>query len=328
MSKKIVAAAVALAVGSVMSSAALAGETTISGKTWFQFLHKKTAGSDATNGFQVPRFYLSIDHRFDDIWSMDLTTDLYHSSNDNHVNVYVKKAYVQAAVNPAAKFRFGSADMPWIPYAEHAYGFRYVQATLTDRNHFANSADWGAHMLGKVGMFDYQLSVVNGGGYKDTSFSKSVDFAGRVGVSPVKGLKLALGGYNGKLNQDTPGSSGINTATRYDLLAAYHTSMFGVGGEYFSAKDWKTGTTSDKADGFSVYGDVTPIPSWTIFARYDEVKPNKDTHPDYKNKFYNVGVQYEVMKNIKVAVAYQRDKFDNQTPDKQDEIGLYSEVKF
>ena len=51
-------------------------------------------------------------------------------------------------------------------------------------------------------MVNYAVSAVNGNGYSNPSRSKSLDFAGRVGVMPVKGLNLAVGFYNGKRGHD------------------------------------------------------------------------------------------------------------------------------
>ena len=134
------------------------------GKMYFDFTHidqknSDTGKTDKTGtGTDVKRFYFSVSHQFDDIWSANLTTDFNYVPSDGQTNLFVKKAYVQGKFSKAAVLRIGSADMPWIPFVEHQYGFRYVEPTLTDRHHFANSADWGVHLGGKLGsndMFSY-----------------------------------------------------------------------------------------------------------------------------------------------------------------------------
>ena len=125
--------------------------TTLSGKMYFDFtsIDQKNSDTGKTNasglGLDVKRFYLGIDHKFNDVWSANLTTDFNYVSSDGETNLFVKKAYVQAKFDQAAVFRVGSADMPWIPFAEKYYGFRYVENTLTDRLKYGNSADWGLH---------------------------------------------------------------------------------------------------------------------------------------------------------------------------------------
>src|SRR3569833_776814 len=120
-------------------------------------------------GFDIKRFYVGIDHKFNDIYSANLTMDMQYSSAISSTEFYIKKAYLQAAYSPALTVRLGSTDMPWIPFVEDVYGYRYVEQTLTDRTKFGTSADWGAHVLGKVALADklslgYQVSLVNAAG--------------------------------------------------------------------------------------------------------------------------------------------------------------------
>jgi len=335
MRKQILTAAV-MAACAGMSFAALADEsTTVGGKAYIDFtnIDSKTNGTknDASGlGFDLTRFYLSIGHTFDDMWSANLTTDV---TSDGIANeVYVKKAYLQAKLSDAAVVRIGSADMPWIPYVEGAYGFRYVEKTLIDRLGFGTSADWGLHAGGKLmdGMVNYAVSAVNGNGYKNQTRSKGVDFAGRVGIMPVKGLKLGVGFYNGKKGQDVQTATGINTASRIDVLAAYSYDMFNVGAEYFSSENNKP-ATKDKADGYSVFASVKPAEKVAVFVRYDDAKPNKTTNSSLKDTYYNAGVSYEARKNVDLALAFKNhQQKDNSAtkPLEYTEVGVWTQVKF
>jgi Gram-negative porin len=344
MRKQILTAAVMAAIAG-MSFAAVADESTsVGGKAYIDFTNldqksngTKTAASGV--GVDVKRFYLSITHGFDDIWSANLTTDFNYvsSSLDGKTQVFVKKAYLQGKFADAAVVRAGSADMPWIPYVEDVYGYRWVENTLTDRLKVGNSADWGLNFGGKVadGMVNYSLSAVNGNGYSNPTRSKSLDFEGRVGVMPVKGLNLALGGYNGKLGQDIQGGTPTtNTASRYDALAAYSYSMFKVGAEYFTAKNFSAAAitgASSKANGYSVWGSVSPMEKLAVFARYDGAKTNKNATLNPKDTYYNVGVSYEARKNVDVALVYKTEEIKNNDgtkPLESSEIGVWSQVKF
>jgi hypothetical protein len=335
MRKQILTAAV-MAACAGMSFTALADEsTTVGGKAYIDFTNvdSKTNGTknDASGlGFDLTRFYLGVDHSFDDMWSANLTTDVTYDGIANEV--YVKKAYLQAKLSDAAVVRIGSADMPWIPYVEGAYGFRYVEKTLIDRLGFGTSADWGLHAGGKLmnGMLNYAVSAVNGNGYKNPSRSKGLDFEGRVGVMPVKGLKLAVGFYNGKKGQDLQTSSGINTASRIDVLAAYSYDMFNVGAEYFSSENNKP-ATKDKADGYSVFASVKPAEKVAVFVRYDDAKPNKTTNSSLKDTYYNAGVSYEARKNVDLALAFKNHQQKDNSgtkPLEYSEVGVWTQVKF
>lgn len=239
--------------------------TTLSGKMFFDFTSIDDKNSDKGKsdksgiGMDVKRFYLGIDHQFNDIWSANLTTDFNYVSNDGQTNLFVKKAYVQGKFDQAAVFRIGSSDLPWIPFVEKYYGFRYVENVLTDRLKYGTSADWGLHLGGDIGAsksLNYAVSVVNGNGYKNPGRSKGVDFEGRVGFVPFENMIVAVGGYSGHRGQETENIDAQHTATRGDFMVAYASKDFRVGAEYFTAKNWNNVRTlsSDKADGYSLWG--------------------------------------------------------------------------
>lgn len=294
-----------------------AADTKVSGRMYFNLSKatRKTDGdeTESDGGFQIKRFYLGVDHKFNNVLSGNITTDI---SQINGVGrtLYVKKAYLQATFSPAATVRLGSADMPWIPYAEGIYGFRYVENTLIDRTSFGTSADWGVHVLGTLGhgLVSYQVSAVDGGGYRNPTFTKAVDLEGRVSAQ-YKGFNVAVGGYTGKLGKDQQGVATFHTASRFNALAAYKTKLFTLGGEYFHAKNWTQVTTpvSDAAEGWSLFGNINPIPDISVFARYDWVKPHKDTQPDLKDHYVNAGIQYTAFKNVDLALVYKHDRADN-----------------
>jgi cell fate (sporulation/competence/biofilm development) regulator YlbF (YheA/YmcA/DUF963 family) len=326
----------------------LVSNTSLSGKMYFDFsnINQKNSDTGKTDasgtGLDVKRFYLGVTHKFNDIWSANLTTDFNYVSNDGETNLFVKKAYVQGTFDKAAILRVGSADMPWIPFVEDWYGFRYVENTLTDRLHYANSADWGLHMLGSAGgggVFNYAVSVVNGAGYKNPSRSKNVDFEGRVGFQPVEGLMVALGGYSGDLGKETENTSTNHTAQRGDLMVAYKNSAFRLGAEYFTAKNWNNVTTvsTDKADGYSVWGSVGLNDYLTLFARYDNAKPSKTLDPHKKDTYYNLGLQFAVTKGFDLAAVWKHESADAQVVApvpvhvqnvKTNEIGVFGQVAF
>lgn len=290
---------------------------------------KKTDASGT--GIDVKRFYLTLDHKFNDIWSANLTTDFNYVGNDGQTQLFVKKAYVQGKFSPLATLRVGAASTPWIPFVEDWYGYRYVENTLIDRMKYGNSADWGVHLLGDNGKFNYQVSAINGGGYKHPSRSDHVDFEGRVGLQPIKGLVFAVGAYDGDLGKDTATSPTLHSARRYDAMAAWNRDGLRLGAEWFKADNWKNITTpaTDTASGYSLWGsyDFTRA---SVFARYDQVKPSKDLDPSLKNTYWNAGVAFPITKGIKVAVAYKDEKLrNNTTVDVHSrEIGAWTEVKF
>ncbi|KZC41742.1 MULTISPECIES: porin [Rhodanobacter] len=322
--------------------------TTLSGKMFFDFTSIDDKNSDKGKsdksgiGMDVKRFYLGIDHQFNDIWSANLTTDFNYVSNDGQTNLFVKKAYVQGKFDQAAVFRIGSSDLPWIPFVEKYYGFRYVENVLTDRLKYGTSADWGLHLGGDIGAsksLNYAVSVVNGNGYKNPGRSKGVDFEGRVGFVPFENMIVAVGGYSGHRGQETENIDAQHTATRGDFMVAYASKDFRVGAEYFTAKNWNNVRTlsSDKADGYSLWGSVAVADNVNIFARYDNAKLSKSLDRDAKDSYYNAGVEYQVTKGFKLAGVWKHGKVEKSvtTPvpphvqnTKTNEIGVFGEVSF
>ncbi|TAN04297.1 MAG: carbohydrate porin [Rhodanobacteraceae bacterium] len=290
---------------------------------------KKTSASGT--GLDVKRFYLSIDHKFNDVWSANLTTDFNYTSATGETQLFVKKAYVQGAFDKLATLRVGSANMPWIPFVEDWYGYRFVENTLVDRMHYGNSADWGLHLLGDNGVFNYQVSAINGGGYKNPSRSNHVDFAARVGVQPIKGLMFAVGGYDGDLGKDTATSPVLHSAKRYDAMAAWNRDGLRLGAEWFKADNWKNVLTraGDSASGWSAWGSYD-FARASIFARYDRVKPSEQLDPSLKDTYWNAGVAFPITKGIKVAVAYKDERLRNNgnVDVHSREVGAWGEVKF
>lgn len=262
--------------------------------------------SDSGTGVDVKRTYVSVTGQFDKVWSANFTSDI-GDQGAKRYDVFVKKAYIEAKANPLATFRLGSADLPWVPYVEGVYGLRYIENVVVDALSFGTSADWGFHILGNGPLVQYQVSVINGRGYSNPTRSKSVDFEGRLSVTPIKGLDLAVGGYSGKRGLDTDAAPAKHTATRNDALIAYHSDVFRLGGEWFETKNWNNVTTvpTDKADGYSVWGQFNFNPTWGIFGRYDESKPSKDIKPNLKYTYYNAGVQWTVNKAFAASLVYK-----------------------
>jgi len=335
-----------------------------------------TTGDIDPNGFgvDVKRGYFIVNHEFDDIWSANLTTDFNLpkytlsgsgtsstvdpgtgqpitttdsvSGNAPETQLFIKKLYLQGKFDDYAILRIGSADMPWIPYAEGVYGYRFVENTLIDRSlpgfgSFGNSADWGVNLNGGGGMVSYSISAVNGGGYKNNTRSKSMDFEGRVAVTPVDGLILAGGFYSGKRDLDTEKTPAVNTASRLDALVAWKASGLTVGLEWFSADKWNdvltpsTGTTT-KSDGTSIFASYDiPNTDFSVFGRSDTIKPAKDTFSEVKDQYFNLGFAWKANKNVTWAVAYKNDKLTdnlkyNLSSDelKTNELGVWIQVKY
>jgi hypothetical protein len=334
--------------------------TTISGKAFLNVSNIHQTSTDllgvktdsAQNGTQteLKRFYLGVDHKFSDIFSANITTDFRYNANgtSKDVLVYVKKAFVQAKLDPAFIVRIGAADLPWVPFDEGIYGYRFVENTLIDRTKFGTSSDWGVHLLGSFAnnLVSYQVSAINGAGYKTLSRSSdTIDLEGRVSVNPLKSVTLAVGGYTGKLGKSAanlPSSSTPHTATRFNALAAYTDKRIRAGVEYFAAKNWNNvaSLASDKSNGWSAFGSFAFTPKISAFGRYDWVKPSRDQVPSLKDHYFNVGLDYKPIAPLDLALVYKRERTNHgflatsngtiggADRGTYDEFGLFGQVAF
>ena len=315
--------------------------TKISGKAYLDVSNIQQTSTDllghttqnVQNGTQteLKRFYIGVDHKFNDIFSANITTDFRYNANgtSKDVLVYVKKAYLQAKLNPAFAARIGAADLPWVPFVESLYGYRFVENTLIDRTKFGTSTDWGVHVFGGFGdgLVNYQVSAINGAGYKTLSrSSNTIDLEGRVSVNPIKPITLALGGYTGKLGKSNDTVNVNHRATRWDALAAYTNKRIRLGIEYFAATNWNNITTAplplpapltpnDKSHGWSGFGSFAFTPKISVFGRYDWVKPTEatlaGTGGPARDRYLNLGLDYKPIGPIDLALVYKHERTDN-----------------
>lgn len=340
---------VACAMGGAAAYAADPGQTTVGGKGFFDLTSiDETSNGTKTDasgyGIDVKRFYIAVDHQFDEKWAANITTDFNYVSNDSETQLFVKKAYFEGKFSDAFKLRFGSADVPLVPFVEGLYGNRYIENVLVERLSLEASADWGVHTLGAFagGKAHYAVAAITGNGYKNPGRSQSLDFDSRLDFEPIDGLTLAVFYRTGKRGQDKESVTTFHTAERSELMAAYVKPKFRVGAEYFQADNWNQvlSPLSDTADGYSVWGTFNLKENLSVFARYDDAKPSKDLQPNLQNTYFNIGVALKPISKVDIAFVYKQDKVDNgfyrttngniggTTSGTHDEIGVWAQVQF
>jgi len=295
------------------------------------------AANSNPNGYgtDIKRFYISVDHKFSDIFSSNITTDALYNTSTGTTALFIKKAYINANFSPAFDVSLGSNTNPWIGYSESIYGYRFIENTLTDRLSLAKSADWGVHANGTFAkFFAYDVAALNGNGFKNPTRSDTVDWEGRLSAK-VNEWNLGIGGYTGKLGQEAvAGTTTPQTASRFDALAAYVSDRARLGVEYFSANDYSTTlvtkTTPDKADGYSIFGSYKIDPTWAVFARDDTAKLSKIITPAKKDDYSNFGLDYSALKNVDLALTFKQEKYvaSPTSTVKANEIGIFTQVKY
>ena len=319
----------------------LVNDTKLSGRLYYDLTNindsNKGVKTDKSGfAFAIKLFYLGVDHKFNDQWSMNLTTDFQYSSAISSTEVYLKKAYIQYKLSDAFVLRAGAADLPWVPFVENYYGLRYIENTLTDRLKYGTSTDWGVHAGGKLagGALEYAVAALNGNGYKNPSRSKGLDVEGRLSFAPTEQTVIGVGAYSGTLGKEKQTVSALHTANRVDFLAAYMSGNTRFGVEYFQANNWNnvTSVASDKASGWSLWGSVgLNNKGVTLFGRYDNTDLSKTLDPSLQERYYNIGVEWPVAPGVKLATVYKHTDQRNTLRSKDlktDEFGVWGEFRF
>ena len=220
--------------------------------------------SQTGTDYDIKRAYLSVDHKFNDMFAANFTSDFTYDSTTKATQLYIKKAYLQARFGDELTIRAGAAELPWAPFVEGLYGYRYVDHVLIDNYGFGSSTDWGLHAFGDAldHHVGYAFSVVDGNGYKTPATGTAnrtnyLDVEGRVNVN-YAGFTVGVGGYDGKLGKSMTTVPTFHTAERFDAIAAYTDSHFRVGAEYMWAKYYSDilqpdPTKTNTAEGVSVF---------------------------------------------------------------------------
>lgn len=320
-------AAAALLLLGVAAGARAEATTTVSGKAYVDYTYRNNvddgtglaADKSAGTALDLKRFYLGVDHAFDETWAARIRTDAGILSGGK-LTVFVKHAFIQARVSPELTLRAGSADLPWVPFLEDLAGYRYVENVLVDRVKLGTSADWGLHAGGKLagGLVSYAVSAVNGRGYGDPTRTQAPTVEARLAVKPVKGLTLAVGGQAGKLGLNAIGTATPRTAQRFDVLVAYVEGPLRVGATGFYARNYDkaivAGTSPEDeglgASGWASYAFTTEL---ALFGRADYVQPKKDASSSLKDLYFNAGVQYSPVKAVNLALVYKRETVEAGT---------------
>jgi hypothetical protein len=315
------------------------GDTTFSGKVFIDATHLSATSNgvgDDSNGVDLTRLYLDFDHRFSQVWSAHLTTDVNWLRDENDpTDVWVKHAYLQGAFSKALVLRVGAADMPWAALANQWYGFRYVDNELVTRLKYGSTADWGVHVLGSpadgAGL-DYAVSVVTGSSYKRPRTGNRPDVEAIFGWQPTEHTVIAIGGYDGQLGLDDDTRPLTHTARRWDAMAAYAGPRFRIGAQLFQTHDWTQlrSPLSDSAHGWSAWASAKVSDRWTLFARHDASSTSADLEPSRHERYSNAGIELRVTAKLQVAAAWKRQRLRDRNGVRAaaNEAGLWAQFTF
>ncbi len=157
-------------------------------------------------------------------------------------------------------------------------------------------------MINPIDMLKITLGVTDGDGYKSSQDAYG-DYmlGGAVQVNPIKDLTLRVYGDWMPVGQhsDTAQST-VSGFAGYDIL-----KVAKIGIEY-DAQMARKGVKDHDVSGFSVEGMYNILKPLEVFARFDMMSSKSDWNTTQDGDAIIAGVQYAPVKQVKVALDYQR----------------------
>ncbi len=275
-----------------------------------------------TSAFDVDRVYLTYKKKIGDDFGIRVTTDAGRTTEDDgKQRLFVKYAYAEwKNALPGTTLRFGAAGMPFPGYYDKFWGHRYVSMAFTDANKLLRTSDFGMHALGKTsgGLFDWQVSLVNGEGYgvEEPDADKAV--VARATIDPLRGgdagrLPITLTVFQDVLT-DNPrtlygaatGFSNANTTAWVEYVGTLQADVTG------------TGLSATLLQG------IGPV---NILARYDFLDEDTGTTDDAETTLI-AGLSGAVEKGIELALTFEQTVSEADTDNPEQGVFLRTQAKF
>jgi len=275
------------------------------------------AGGTSFQAFQFRRIYFTYDNTISQKFSARFRLEADQSANASNgaVGVMVKDASIKwSNIFTGSDFYFGIQPTPAFEVSENFWGYRSLEKTILDLRGIVSSRDIAMSLRGSIlpnKVLSYWIMLGNGNGNKPEN-DKFKRMYLSLATQPMKGLTAtAYVDYNArakKMNPYNTISSVSNDLTTYALFAGYsQKDKFRVGGEVFMqsiAHEYNNGSSlvSKDAEGFSLFGTATILPSLEAVARYDYYDPNTaSSAKGDKRMYFLAGLSYKADKNFSIT---------------------------
>lgn len=294
---------------------------------------QRTDVSTADEGpaVELKRFYINVDHAFNESWSGHLTTDVQWARNSDPTDLFLRHVYLQRRLGKSHHLQLGNAPTPWILHVAKLNGFRYVDPGVLPRMKLGAPADWGVQMGGDVGPFNYAVAAVTGAGFQKPRTGERADIEARLSWMPNKQLEVAVGGYHGTRAMDINDRPHLHTAERWNAMASYVDKDFRLGAEFFYADNWTrvTQVSPDAARGWSGWGSYQLTPAFSAFARHDRTDMSLRLNPTREERFSQLGLEWKQSRHLRLSLAGKRTGVASSTVNAvANEVGVWGQMVF
>jgi len=329
MKQNINLTAIAL-LAAIGTNTAHAEDINFSGKIFFDYSAKENNGVKSTGG-DITRTYLTAAKKLDDTWSAKVTFDsaLNKTATGKKNEVFLKIAQLTGKFSDQANIKLGMIGTPWIGYADGLNGHRYIAKSYVDSHGLDASADAGIGAFGKVmdGLVSYDVVMVNGGGYGNTTATAATDINSSIGMNIENNITLDVGLRNGY--KGSKGGASETKSTLFQVLATYSNEVsnlnYRAGLNLISSKKSPTGgaSTTDSAQEMWIAARQGKLGGFVRIENTSfDAAPKSETRlllsADYfATKDVTLSLVSDTISNVAGAVGA-----------KKTSIGMYSQFKF
>ena len=294
-------------------------------------------------GFNVTRAYINVTGSITHLFSFRVTPDITRetgvgSSLSGSLDYRLKFAYGQFNMDQwlgkGTWLRLGDQPTPYIDFIDSVYRYRFQGPTITDREGFLVSADFGlaGHYNFPKNFGDVFVGLYNGEGYQkaEANNQQAIQIRGTLRPVPLGGVFSGLR-VTAFYDDDAPVDGGKRN--RFVGALTFEHKYVNAGVEYLDAKD-KANDAAPRLNskGYSVW--VTPRTSFGLegLLRYDDLEPNEDI--DFHKKRAIGGVSYwlPVVKGVATAALldYEQVKYEDDPLARPKEVryALHTLIQF
>lgn len=314
---------------------------TISGVGYLEWKKdiKKSDGSECENTFAINRVYLNFTKKFDDVWSMRVTTDIGQAESEsskeyteadgtttstvksktNNYTVFLKFAYIQAAQQydtVSYSLQCGMVGTPLLNYVDGQSDYRWIQQNYFDnaKDVINTTVDYSADLGVKADISLFKVvtltgAITNGEGFKHVSETDDGKaYYGMLTVNPLEHFSLIAFNRYCVINDNDRSDNYINNTA---FGAFYTQDVVKIGAVYaFPVQEIEGVKTKYRIFDSYVHLDFSGngrIPVIMV-GRFGY---GKNVDDSIITKIYSGGIGYRFNEAVRAVAYYQHKKDDS-----------------
>jgi hypothetical protein len=265
-----------------------------------------TTSSKTNNAFELSRAYFGYAYNFSPNFSGKVLFDIANSgsASPSAFDAFIKNAFVEYN-DKTFTVDLGMIGGTMFNLQESTWGKRYLYKSFQDQYGFGNSADLGITAKVKFAPeVSFDLSLLNGEGYKKIQSDSTLKVAAGLTFTPVKEFKARVYYDYYKKPNETGYSKDQNS---FNVFAAYTGKDVTLAAEY-NLQNGNGFKTDHNWSGISVYGIWNASKYINVFARFDDLTSKKISGTEWSassGATYMAGVEFIPVKGVQIAPNFR-----------------------